>query len=202
MFIKKIAITVLTIAVLTTVTACSTAEDEDIDQGTDEGRDEITEDRGETTIDDEDDNQSQIDVQLTIEVKDILGTAYEEKLEQGLRDKEGIILSETTVSVDQGTTVDELLDQTLKENKIDMVTEGEGVEKILRDIQGIGNGIMGEFSGWIYTVNGENVDKGIYEYELKDGDKVKVYYTENTTIGAEGVDTNDTPADSNLDMAS
>ena len=54
---------------------------------------------------------------------------------------------------------------------ISSVTSAEGVE--------LGEFTNGKRSGWLYSVNGTDPDKGACEYELSDGDVVILHYTDN-----------------------
>ncbi len=89
----------------------------------------------------------------------------------------------------------------IKEAKIETAentTAREVIEKVLKDsgysVKGLENGyiskvttpdgvVLGEYangeqSGWMYSVNGESPNVGINDYIVKNGDRIKVYYSD------------------------
>ncbi len=79
----------------------------------------------------------------------------------------GMILEETKVAVEERSAL-ELLEKELREKKIHL-------DKTKTYIKGIGNLYekdCGAYSGWIYTVNGEYVEKSADAYYPKDGDHI------------------------------
>lgn len=93
--------------------------------------------------------------------------------------KNGIILPETTVELNENESVFDVLKRVLREKKIHMEfskTPGTGSAYI----EGIANLYeldCGELSGWMFKVNGEFPKLACSEITLKDGDKVEFIYT-------------------------
>lgn len=87
--------------------------------------------------------------------------------------KNGIILKETEVEIQNGDTVYDVLAEVCKENGI-LFSANMGY------IEGINNVFemdFGKSSGWIYFVNGESPSVGCESYELADGDMIEWHYT-------------------------
>ena len=107
-------------------------------------------------------------------------------LDPALRSEEyvpadGVILPETTYVLREGDTVFDLLDRTVRYNKIQM--EYQGADRNVLGtayIQGINylyEFSCGSTSGWVYTVNGKSPGVGCSEYKLSDGDRIVWHYT-------------------------
>lgn len=91
---------------------------------------------------------------------------------------DGIILKKTTAGFTEGETVADVLLRTLKENKIHFDYESKSATGggYIRAIGNIYQFDFGGKSGWVYTVNGENVSVGASAYKLSDGDIVEWKY--------------------------
>ncbi len=87
---------------------------------------------------------------------------------------DGIILPETSVKAEQGTSVVKALKAVLKDNNITYKITSSGYVKT---INGLSEFDCGEASGWLYLVNGELPSVSAKSYILKDGDKVEFRYT-------------------------
>lgn len=92
---------------------------------------------------------------------------------------DGVILPVTTVTVDKGATVYDLLVRVCEDNRIQM--EHKGYTAYSSEyIQGIHNLYEfdgGGLSGWMYCVNGWYPNYGVSRYVLKSGDAVQFNYT-------------------------
>ncbi len=87
--------------------------------------------------------------------------------------KNGIILEETEIEIQNGDSVYDVLVEVCKENNI-LFSANMGY------IEGINNVYemdFGKSSGWIYFVNGESPSVGSESYELSDGDEIEWHYT-------------------------
>ncbi len=87
--------------------------------------------------------------------------------------KNGIILEETVIEIENGDTVYDVLAEVCKENGI-LFSSNMGY------IEGINNIYemdFGKSSGWIYFVNGVSPSVGCGQYKLKNGDKIDWCYT-------------------------
>ncbi|MBR5497043.1 MAG: DUF4430 domain-containing protein [Clostridia bacterium] len=87
--------------------------------------------------------------------------------------KNGIILEETEIEIQNGDTVYDVFAGVCKENGI-LFSANMGY------IEGINNLFemdFGKSSGWIYFVNGETPSVGCQSYGLIDGDRIEWHYT-------------------------
>lgn len=87
----------------------------------------------------------------------------------------GVLLSPTTISFEQGQTVFDVLRNVCREQGIQLEFAGQKAY-----IEGIGNLYefdCGEQSGWTYKVNGVFPNHGCSEYVLKDNDEIVWSYT-------------------------
>ena len=114
---------------------------------------------------------------ISVTCKDII-PVDEKNAKAEIVPQNGIILEKTSAGFNEGETVSEVLIRVLKEKKIHFDYEakssvGGGY------IKAIGNLYQFDFggkSGWVYTVNGENINVGASEYKLSDGDLVEWKY--------------------------
>ena len=93
----------------------------------------------------------------------------------------GAIFQGEDVEFQEGESVFDVLQRELYSRKIHL----EFVKTPMFNsvyIEGISNLYefdMGEYSGWLYRVNGEKPNIGSSQYKLKNGDKIEVYYSIN-----------------------
>ncbi len=87
---------------------------------------------------------------------------------------DGIILPETSIETERGTSVVKALKSVLKANNITYKITSSGYVKT---INGLSEFDCGNTSGWLYLVNGELPSVSAKSYILKDGDKVEFRYT-------------------------
>lgn len=93
----------------------------------------------------------------------------------------GIILENREFVLRDGDTVFDLLKRICRSEKIQM--EFQGADKNIYNsvyVQGINylyEFDCGEFSGWIFLINGEQVSTSCGKYEPQDGDKISWVYT-------------------------
>ena len=93
----------------------------------------------------------------------------------------GEILSEKEYLLREGETVFDVLKRVCRFEKIQM--EHQGADKNIYNsvyVQGINylyEFDCGELSGWIFLVNGKQVDRSCGKYKLKDGDRVEWVYS-------------------------
>lgn len=95
----------------------------------------------------------------------------------------GIILEPTTVKVEEGETVIDLLKEITRENKIHLDYTGSKSSTYVKGINNVYEFDKGAESGWIYRVNNEVINTSAGSYKLKDGDIVEWLYT--TDLGKE-----------------
>lgn len=91
----------------------------------------------------------------------------------------GMILAETKITVDKGTSAYDALNQVCKAKNIAMDSEYTAMYKSYY-VKGIGHLYekqAGDMSGWIYKVNGKAPNKGSSSFILSDGDSITWAYT-------------------------
>ena len=99
---------------------------------------------------------------------DNLDLMTEESLD--LLPESGWMLAPTEVTVSEGATCLEVLQQASKDGGIPVVTSGEPA--FVESIGGLNNGDGGDVSGWTYTLNGEQLMVSAAVQEVQDGDEV------------------------------
>jgi hypothetical protein len=93
--------------------------------------------------------------------------------------EDGWILKETTVTIQEGDTVFDILQRICKKKNIHMEYE-YSIGYSSSYIEGINQLYefdCGELSGWVYCVNGWFPNYGCGEYEVEPGDKIEFLYT-------------------------
>lgn len=93
--------------------------------------------------------------------------------------KDGIILEDTTVMIDNKDTVFDVLRKVVKEHSIHLEYSYTPLYKNYY-IEGIANIYefdCGQLSGWMYYVNGKSPNVGCSQYEVEDGDVINFRYT-------------------------
>jgi len=92
---------------------------------------------------------------------------------------DGVIFPETEVAFYEGESVFDVLQRTMKQNKIHFEFAQMPVynSAYIKAINNLYEFDAGELSGWVYRVNGENQGYGVSQYTLKNGDAVELIYT-------------------------
>lgn len=85
----------------------------------------------------------------------------------------GILLSQTTVTVKKGSSVYDVLQKAAGNGGIPVDVDGS----YIRGIGHIYEFDAGELSGWMYQVNGVSPNYGCSSYEVKEGDVIRWCYT-------------------------
>src|SRR5699024_920662 len=88
----------------------------------------------------------------------------------------GIILETTTVNVEEGETVINLLKNIAKDNKIHLDFTVSKSTAYVKGIDNIYEFDKGSESGWTYKVNNEVQNVSAGSYKLKDGDSIEWIY--------------------------
>ena len=125
--------------------------------------------------------EGQIRVILSISCAEAIDKS---QLNEQLREtlpSDGVILSATEIVVSKGASVFDLLTQAARTYKLQLEYEGD-VSSIFDSVYIEGIEHLYEFdvgpqSGWVYTVNGQNISTGCNLYHLQDGDTVAWNYT-------------------------
>ncbi len=87
------------------------------------------------------------------------------------------IIPKTNLTIDDGDTVLNVLDDVLGDNDISYEISGGYVESI----DGLAEFDKGDNSGWMVNVNGETLNVSSSDYELDDGDYIYWFYTSDYT---------------------
>ncbi len=92
---------------------------------------------------------------------------------------DGVVYQSEKVSFSEGASVFDVLQDVTKKAKIHMeFVETPGLNSVyIEGINGIYEFDCGDFSGWVYRVNGKIPGIGCSEYILKNGDAVEWIYT-------------------------
>lgn len=90
---------------------------------------------------------------------------------------DGKILQTKTVEIKQGDTVFDILQRTVRENKIHMEYTGSTSTIYIEGIDNLYEFDGGQNSGWMYSVNGWYPNYGCGVYNLKPNDVIKWNYT-------------------------
>lgn len=94
-----------------------------------------------------------------------------------IRDNGTMILSKTTVELQEGDTVFTVLARTVRNKGIQMEYTGSGQSVYIQGINNLYEMDRGPKSGWRYSVNGVLADRSAGVFKLSKGDKVEWRYT-------------------------
>jgi len=90
--------------------------------------------------------------------------------------KDGIIIATEEIQFFEGETVFDVLKRSAKKHKILLESSSSG-SLYIKGIANIYEFDFGELSGWVYTVNGEQISSACDEYTLSDKDVIEWHYT-------------------------
>ena len=92
---------------------------------------------------------------------------------------DGVIFATTTVTVYEGESVFNVLQRTMKQNKIHMAFRNTPIynSAYIEAINNLYEFDAGDLSGWMYCVNGWYPNYGCSRYQLKPGDVIEWNYT-------------------------
>lgn len=115
-------------------------------------------------------------VTLTIRCDTVVGKKGAEHLPA-----DGVILPETTMVIEDGETVFDILSQVASAQGLRVqntgVTASSSALAYISGINDLHEFDFGDLSGWVYRVNGERPSVGCGEYTLQDGDKIEFLYS-------------------------
>lgn len=84
----------------------------------------------------------------------------------------------TSMSVSKGSTAADLIEKAFSNAGITAVGIRDGyIKSITKDGVTLGEFDKGDYSGWMYKINGKSPSVGITSYKLEAGDLITVYYT-------------------------
>jgi hypothetical protein len=87
-----------------------------------------------------------------------------------------------SVTLEEDATVSDALLKAIKGTGITQVGAENGyIESMEYNGMELGEFTHGDFSGWMYKVNGTAPNVGVTDYELSDGDRILFYFTEDYT---------------------
>jgi len=105
-----------------------------------------------------------------------------DKLDKTLQDEryvpaDGVILPETTIAIEDGDTVFDVLLKATTENEIQIEYSALSNSAYVEGINYLYEFSCGDLSGWMYSVNGDFAQTSCDSYILSDGDEIKWIYT-------------------------
>lgn len=103
-----------------------------------------------------------------------------DKLDEELKPyvpEDGIIVKKTEVEIQDGDSVYDILDRTLKDNNLLMEASFTGSSAYVEGINNFYEFSCGSLSGWMYSVNGEFPNVSCSDKDVKDGDVIEWHYT-------------------------
>ena len=89
---------------------------------------------------------------------------------------EETIVENYSATVEAGTTAFELFSSYMRENKLPYTVNGSGSTVYIKSVKGIKEFDHGPESGWIYTVNGEQLSQSCGAYQLNENDIIVFKY--------------------------
>ena len=92
---------------------------------------------------------------------------------------DGVILPETTVTFSQGESVFDVLQRACRDNGIHMESSFTPIynSAYIEGIHNLYEFDVGQFSGWMYAVNGWFPNYGCSRYQVQSGDVIRFVYT-------------------------
>ncbi|MBQ9415420.1 MAG: DUF4430 domain-containing protein [Clostridia bacterium] len=118
------------------------------------------------------DSQAAPSVYLTIRCDNALPYLPDAGLPQN-----GVILERTAVRFTEGMTAWDVLDQAARRAGLLVVHTGSGSSIYVNSIAGLSEMDCGDLSGWIYTVNGDQLSYGCGSYQCRENDEILFAYT-------------------------
>lgn len=103
-----------------------------------------------------------------------------DKLDKSLKSsipKDGILLEETQVAVEDDETAFDILQKIAKQKELIINITGDKESAYIVGINGIKEFDCGELSGWNYKVNGEKLGVSCGAAKVKKGDIIEFLYT-------------------------
>ena len=116
---------------------------------------------------------------LEIRCDDALVSPVLSAEKRGLLPENGAIVEKCEVGFNAGESVFDILSRTVRERKLHLDFSGTPAygSTYIKGISNLYELDCGEFSGWLYTVNGESPDVGYSQYKPEDGDEIAFTYT-------------------------
>lgn len=124
--------------------------------------------------------KTEVSCTVTVECKEILGNM--EMLKEGHEKyvpSNGVILSETRITVKSGETVYQAVKKACDKNKIRLDSVKSGYGTYVTGFDFIDEKDCGKTSGWIYFVNGSSPSVSSSKLKVKEGDRIVFSYTLN-----------------------
>lgn len=87
-------------------------------------------------------------------------------------------LKKTKITLERGSYVIDALTKALSTAGIPYTNDGNYISSV----KGLSEFDNGEYSGWMYTVNGKYPDLGVNEKKIRSGDKIVLHYTDDYTV--------------------
>ena len=87
-----------------------------------------------------------------------------------------VLCENHSVTVEAGTTAFDVFVSVLRGLEIPFTVSGSGSNVYIKSVNGVKEFDHGPESGWIYTVNGENLSISCGSYQINDGDSITFKY--------------------------
>ena len=81
------------------------------------------------------------------------------------------------VAFTENDTAFDVIEKTLRENRIHFEFEDSSYGKYLKGLANIYAGDFGDMSGWLFKVNGEYAEVSCSSYAVNDGDDIELVYS-------------------------
>ena len=100
-----------------------------------------------------------------------------DRLETSHIPSDGVLLPSSTVALQEGDSVFDVLTRVCKQQRILIDNNGSGESIYIKGIGQIYEFDFGDLSGWMYAVNGQYPSVSCGEYRPQDGDTIEWRYT-------------------------
>lgn len=114
---------------------------------------------------------------VSVECKTILNNRDKFTDDSSLIPNDGVILSPTTVTIKEGSTAYDALIIACSKSGVTVTERDSSFGKYIVGINGIDEKDCGQYSGWLYKVNGSSPNVSLSKYTLKNGDNIVLSYT-------------------------
>lgn len=142
------------------------------------GNGQSSENPGTSASGTEKDSEEAASVTITIRCDTAVANGmHEESKWSGIVPADGCILPVTTMEIEEGDTVFDLLCRVRDNYKLQMEYSGSGGSEYIKGINNLYEFDGGRWSGWMYCVNDWYPNYGCGQYVVSDGDEIEWNYT-------------------------
>ena len=132
------------------------------------------------TIGEEESNENVKSVNLIIDARVLKESENFEKVAKEYQKyipEDGYFLKDLNVEVYGDFSIKYLLEEASKQKDVAIDIASLNGMAYLKSAGQLEAGLLGNMSGWLYTVNGELATSSIDQQKLQDGDQIHIYYT-------------------------